>query len=243
MATTFKVGDKVKHRTFGAGEVAFGPFEHFSGSDMYLMKEADSDRHVFSEPAALTLASAYEVGDKVRVYADGGYTVKAGPFAGHATEWYVVGEADGVDYRANVGTLTREPEAAAKFKVGDKVRVLVDYADGASVSKGDVFTVQNVYSDEIVTDGNGLTSRWFFKPANVELVDDANTYTHDGVTYDLSARYRDKEGDFWTFRRIDGEARGNYRATDVDCSALINKYSDTLETVVSDYGPLTRVNA
>lgn len=66
----FAVGDKVTHRTFGAGEIAFGPFKHATGPDHYLMEDEDGD-HVLSSPDALTkVQESIKVGDRVRVVKD-----------------------------------------------------------------------------------------------------------------------------------------------------------------------------
>jgi len=56
------------------------------------------------------------------------------------------------------------------FKVGDKVRVLVDEAQGANVKAGDIGTIK-----DIETDGDFWTTMengegWFFRPKDVELV-------------------------------------------------------------------------
>lgn len=242
--TTFKVGDQVEHRTFGAGKIAFGPYLRDGSPDNYLMQQVDGE-HRFVESEAMQLAAKFKIGDKVSSYGDE-YTLKAGPFIGHSAPWYVV-TADGVDYRAGEGTLSLIDEATQEIKVGDKVRVLIDNADGASVSKGDIFTVKSVYSGEIVTDMRSRRGSWFFQPANVERVDEppvtADTYTYDGVTYDLAAKYRDSDGDYWTFKRVDGVVRGYYASTaDRDVTHLIDEYSDTLADVVRDYNGLTRVS-
>jgi hypothetical protein len=67
-------------------------------------------------------------------------------------------------------------------------------------------------------------------------------YNHDGITYDLTAKYQDQDGDYWTFRRYDDEVRG-YCGRDIhrDYSSLIGPYSDTLAEAVRSYGPLTKV--
>jgi hypothetical protein len=69
---SFAVGDKIEHRTFGAGAIAFGPFKHSNGPDHYLIVDEDGT-HALSGPDALTVAQTSEpvkVGDKVRVLRD-----------------------------------------------------------------------------------------------------------------------------------------------------------------------------
>ncbi|MFJ6720525.1 phiSA1p31-related protein [Streptomyces sp. NPDC091259] len=61
------------------------------------------------------------------------------------------------------------------------------------------------------------------------------TYELDGVTYDLGARYRDKDGDVWRFEVINGEPRGGMNGKD------IYGYSETLAEVQQDYGPLIKL--
>ncbi|MEW1551393.1 phiSA1p31-related protein [Streptomyces tsukubensis] len=84
-------------------------------------------------------------------------------------------------------------------------------------------------------------STWLWA-AEVERIADASadTYTHDGATYDLSARYKDKDGDIWRFRRCaDGTTEGQLSAWDTD--RWSSAYS--LAYVASRYGPLTRINS
>jgi hypothetical protein len=132
-----------------------------------------------------------------------------------------------------------EPEP---IKVGDRVRVVADDPEirtGEYVGKvGLVATIGNRVRRELVyrisfPDGD------YWWVADVERVTDENTYTHDGVTYDLSAKYRDKDGDEWTFTdrgfgpdgtpngAMNGYAGGNY--------------SYTLGYAAQKYGPLARI--
>jgi hypothetical protein len=173
MAATFKVGDKVAHRTFGAGEVAFGPFEHNSGRDTYLLKEEGSERHTLVIGEALSPAAKFTVGDEVRS-GSVRYAVTGGPFRGPAHIWYAITK-DGVDYQSNESYLS-----------------LVEAAP-------------------------------------------ASTHTHDGITYDLTAGYRDTDNDVWKFKFVGGEVRGTYTRRSVE------EWDETLAAVVRSYGPLTRV--
>ncbi len=172
----FKVGDKVRHRSFGKGEIAFGPFEHYNGPDHYLMRDEDG-KHVLVRGDAMAPAAKFEVGDRVKSFA-ATYTVEAGPFFA-PSEWY----------------------ALKSDRTGD---VLHSDADGLSLVAPE--------------------------PAkNVAVV--------DGVTYDLSARYRDADGDVWSFERhADGEIRGDFGD-----HPRVNQYSNTLRVVLANHGPLVRV--
>ncbi|MGW2950750.1 phiSA1p31-related protein [Streptomyces eurythermus] len=132
---TFAVGDKVNHRTFGAGEIAFGPFEHHNGPAHYLIKD--------------------EVGKHALVQAD-----------------------------------AMEAATTPEFiKVGDRVRVT-----------------------------------------------DEDTYEYDGVTYDLSAKYRDKDGDRLKIKLVNGVARVGWFGEEPNSSSYGLAYA------IRQYGPLTRVH-
>ena len=60
------------------------------------------------------------------------------------------------------------------FSAGDRIRVLVDYADGAEVNKGDEFIVKEVnpYGEEgfVAVEGPNY---WWFSFKNIELVENA----------------------------------------------------------------------
>jgi hypothetical protein len=97
----FKVGDKVEHQSWGLGEIAFGPFEHFMGPNRYLMREEGSARHIFAEGDSMKPAAKFKVGDKVRgEYSGGVYTIKSGPYFNRGNEWYVT-ETESGDVTSN----------------------------------------------------------------------------------------------------------------------------------------------
>ncbi|MFG3014337.1 phiSA1p31-related protein [Streptomyces cinerochromogenes] len=184
----FSVDDKVTHRTFGPGEIAFGPFEHYAGQSQYLMKQEDG-RHILAAPEALTAAEPepIKVGDRVRVV-----------------------RAFAAEHRhGETGVVTSTTEEWRSWP-------------------GDV----HQYSVTMDSTGGELYV------AELERVDEpADTYEYEGVIYDLSVKYRDRDGDVWRFeRRPDGKVRGvwtNRDVTDYDC---------LLDEVANDCGPLTRVN-
>ncbi|MGW6638499.1 phiSA1p31-related protein [Streptomyces cyaneofuscatus] len=63
----------------------------------------------------------------------------------------------------------------------------------------------------------------------------AETFEYDGVTYELGATYRDRDGDKWHFARFDDEVVGNtYEVPNslADGSSL---------AFVMSYGPLTKI--
>lgn len=74
------------------------------------------------------------------------------------------------------------------------------------------------------------------KPATPET--SADTTEYRGVTYDVAARYVDKDGDVWRFQRLaDGVVRGRW--TD----GPIAWHHAGLSEVVDEMGPLTKVTS
>jgi heat shock protein HspQ len=113
----FKVGDKVEHRSFGAGEIVFGPYQRGGHAKNYLMKEAATGDHRLVEADAMSPAAKFKIGDKVRSGVVE-YTVKGGPFFGPTHEWYAITTAEGTDYQSNASWLTAvEPAAEANTHV------------------------------------------------------------------------------------------------------------------------------
>ncbi|WDM16710.1 phiSA1p31-related protein [Streptomyces lavenduligriseus] len=185
----FSVGDKVLHRSFGSGVVAFGPFKHINGPDHYLMEDDDGD-HILSSSDALTAAEPepIKVGDRVRIVKDDP-TYRTGDFVG------VVGILRGIE------------------------------DDGRTMP----------YRVELPADApETLSGRWWC--AAVERVATEEVYEHDGVAYDLSAKYQDKDGDPLTIKIVDGVARAAWFGVEPSYD------SDSLAYVVRNYGPLTRVS-
>jgi hypothetical protein len=170
---TFKVGQVVEHRTFGRGEIAYGPFDHHNGPNNYLMKQSGG-RHVLVMAEGQTAGPAFVVGDEVEYTIGPAIRGKivAGPFKSeyHDTAIYVVEKANGTHMT---------PTENALCKVGRA------------------------------------------------------TFEYDGVVYDLTAGYRDRDGDVWRFTTPDAD---NPRMT---CDALIEDRA--LPHVERAWGPLTRI--
>ncbi|MFJ3248355.1 phiSA1p31-related protein [Streptomyces sp. NPDC086782] len=242
-AQTFKAGDKVAHRSWGAGEIVFGPFLRDGSEDNYLMKALSNGEHRLVDSPAMTIASKFNVGDKVRgVYSDDIYTIEAGPFRSAYGEWYATKDEDGDVGHNDADSLKAvETTEDASLKEGDVVRTLHDNAFHADVKAGDLFEVRAFapyFPDRIKVDaGPGARmAQWTFRPQDFEKVGADKAAVHDGVVYDLTARYRDKDGDVWRFERCpDGEVHGAWT------SRAIDEYDETLAETVRDYGPLTRV--
>ncbi|MFD9442126.1 phiSA1p31-related protein [Streptomyces sp. NPDC060001] len=245
MTTTFEVGAKVEHRTFGAGEVAFGPFEHSTGQNHYLIKQ-EGGKHALVVAEALSLSAKFKVGDKVSQYGST-YTIHAGPFRGNA-EWYAVEASDGKILHSTERALTLviEPAKNEPVKVGDRVRVVKDDSMvrvGEFVGKIGIVQRLNSRSSRLPYDvkfdvGQGARHE-SWNVAEVEKLDDPTTVTHDGITYDLTARYKDRDGDTWALRRDpDDESQVQMQMTPV-VSGAWSGY--TLGGVVRSYGPLRKI--
>ncbi|MFF3140416.1 phiSA1p31-related protein [Streptomyces sp. NPDC057927] len=242
MTETFEVGQKVQHDVRGELEVTYGPFRGLYVHTAYLAKGANDTEILVKADAlsAIPEPPKFAVGDKVTSTAafrgeEG--TLVAGPFAAsYGVNDFWVMEVDGKHQAPVEATLTKVTESA--IKVGDRVRVLAaSYADD---DHGKVGTALGVNSREefdgirhpfYVDLGDGNT----VYASAVERVEDENAYTYNGVTYDLSAKYRDKDGDVWEFTRFGVLITGAMNGTPA------NDAHRTLDSVVDAYGPLTRV--
>lgn len=241
----FKVGDKVTHRTFGAGEIAFGPYLSAFGVEHYLMAGEGGKHYIVgTEEGELKPAAKFKVGDRVKTFA-ATYTVEAGPFFAPA-EWYVVKSDRTGDVlhsdAEGLSLVTPEPAKDEPLKPGDVVRIPRDNLQGADVKAGDLLVVAEIrsFGDIAVHAAPGARNpRWFFLPRNVERVDPATVAVVDNVAYDLTARYRDRDDDFWTFKDIDGTVRGNCSASNRETEVFY--WCDSIADAARKYGPLTRV--
>ncbi|MFD7776631.1 phiSA1p31-related protein [Streptomyces sp. NPDC059753] len=252
MTETFKAGDKVKHSTHGKVEVTYGPFTGTFGLRRYLVRVgADREYAVSTDTlTAIPEPPKFAVGDKVtsdRLRIDG--TIHAGPFTNtyDGERFWVIEHADGKHSGPREDVLTKVVEPQP-IKVGDRVRVLrATHAESDHGRTGTVTSTsqswrankddRHPYLVRLDRTGGEIYV------AEVERVEgsDPNTYTYDGVTYDLTARYLDRDGDYWTFKDVSGTVRGHCSGANRDVSGLIGAYSDTLEEAADNYGPLTRV--
>ncbi|WP_030962641.1 phiSA1p31-related protein [Streptomyces sp. NRRL S-378] len=240
---TFKVGDSVRHESRGRAEVTYGPYENTFGQTCVVVR-LENGRESGVSVGALTAEPKFAIGDEVKYEYGGGGTLVAGPFkSGHhdAAIW-VVEKSDGTHMVPTENSLSRVEVKAREIKVGDRVRVV--RATYASRCHGRTGVVTAVGLDWRAEDGDAhqfrveLDDGDYLYAAEVALLDEApaSTFEHDGVTYDLDAEYRDKDGDTWRFVAIKGVPRGGMNGRrDID------EYSDSLMSVVDDYGPLTKI--
>lgn len=236
MTGTFEVGQTVKAFGDAAGEIVYGPVNSTHGSYTgYVVKIGDSDVwHRASNLLAVPEPPAFAVGDKVVTAAGIRGVVDAGPFKSrHASGgvFWVVADEDGTHVMPFEASLTKVVEA---IKVGDRVRVTDDDGGGRNRFNGRVGTVKELHGEDaslpyLVEFGDGRgrhgdeNGQW--NCAAVERIGDSDTHVYDGVTYDLTATYRDQDGDTWRFARFgdvvtaaaygDEPEAGSQRADDV----------------------------
>ncbi|MET9126932.1 phiSA1p31-related protein [Streptomyces sp. NPDC004528] len=253
----FSVGDVVTLTTRRGAKatVEYGPFDD---RDVYLVKlvdePADEDEvRTFTALASVMRADEpIKVGDKVRVTDDdGGGACRFNGLVGTVMTVhpsydrlrYLVEFGDG---RGHHGDLNGRWNCAAVervddgVKVGDRVRVIA--ASFASETHGKVGTVEEADSTEKF---DGIPHPFlvrFGRPSDtvyaskVERID-GDTHTYNGVTYDLTAQYKDCDGDVWRLGRVAGAVRGRMAHL---MQAPIES-SRTLNSIIDSYGPLTRV--
>ncbi|WP_328742940.1 phiSA1p31-related protein [Streptomyces caniferus] len=235
---SFKVGAKANYVSKPV-TITGGPFVGYS--EWYVVKGEDGKEH----PAAasgLEPIPAFAVGDTVRyAYGSGGKLV-AGPFKSehHDELIWVVEKPNGTHMTPTQNSLTKV-EVPDPIKVGDRVRVLEDDPDikpGQFV--GLTGTIYNVDEDDLPYgvrfDGEqGAPSRtWYVTKVEKVTAPAADTFTHDGVTYELGADYRDNEGDVWKFTGKTAEDG----TPEFVCHA--SGYTTVADAVYS-YGPLTKI--
>lgn len=192
----------------------------------------------------------FAVGDKVTstsAACPGTAELVAGPFVSSFQDsmYWVAERSDGKHATPYEHTLTKVTTERT-IKPGDRVRVVRDdpyTRTGQFVGKvgivGQVWGPDNELPFRVNFDDSQRAPYNTWNVAEVELVDEApaDTYTHDSVTYDLTACYRDKDGTAWRLARVGGVVRAR-TAWDGESPTTESR---TLERVVQLWGPLTRV--
>jgi hypothetical protein len=245
--TEFKVGDKVEHNGRRKGELTYGPFQSVSLSgEAFLLKEEDGRERVV-RAGYLTALPSFAVGDEA-LYDGHRVKIEGGPVTGFTSGdviylfTFLEGPHTGSGASRNVERL-KAITAPEPIKVGDTVRVLRDNAEFARVSAGDVFTVVELTGGRIAVDAPLRTdggNRWYFDPESLEKVDQsATTHVYNGITYDLTATYRDRDGDHWKLRR---DPANSSRVQAQMPPILESGWSGyDLATAVRTYGPLRKI--
>ncbi|MEU7039814.1 phiSA1p31-related protein [Streptomyces varsoviensis] len=243
MTVEFKVGDKATHATYGDVELVFGPVD-FATMVGWLVKRS-SGVHALASSDALSPVATFKVGDVVE-YAYGPVRGKliAGPFTSerHGEPIWVVEKPNGKHFTPTQNALRKvEPDP---IRIGDRVRILsATYAESSIGRVGEVLEVGRskefggvVHPYYVRFSGNGAGA--IFASAVEKVVDDAaDTFVHDGVTYELGAEYEDKDGDVWKFACVDGVIRGNWGG----CRERVDEHGALFDSAVENYGPFTRI--
>lgn len=175
------------------------------------------------------MTDTFKVGDRVDHDAFGPGEVTYGPLAGAfaSTHYAVKFERCEEERQVRSTYLT----ALHAFAVGDTVTY--EYGSGGKLVAG---PFRSEYHDEpiwVVEKANGT----HLTPSQNALTKvEADTFTHDGVTYDLSAQYRDNDGDVWSFT-------GRRNAVGVPRVTMTDNIEnpDTVTDIEAYWGPLTRV--
>jgi hypothetical protein len=235
---TFKVGDKVRHAWFDTVEVAYGPYTDMRGHTRYMVRVASGGEQPTS-PEMMTALPAFAVGDKAKM--DGErepVEILAGPYKNRYITWYTV-KAEVGDTTAAEDNLTALP-APSLVPVGTRVRV--DRAKHAEDQHGKIGVVTSNTEDFRTSVGDPhvyevRVASGTFYVAELTPVDeptDWSTFEYEGVTYDVTARYRDRDNDVWEFtgeRHADGSPKVYFHGSGYD----------DLGDVVEAYGPLTKI--
>lgn len=253
MTETFEVGQKVKHAVYGDMEVTYGPFRARFAPVAYLARHEDGREMAATDRslAAIPETPKFAVGDVVTLATRAGarVTVEYGPFDDR--DVYVVKLVEAPDGDDNPRTFTAMAHVMTKVvepepvKVGDRVRVTDDDGGGSNRFNGRVGVLKEYnernYLPYLVEFGDGRgyhgdeNGRWNCKA--VERVTDEDTYTHNGVTFDLAAQYSDKDDDVWCLKRINGVVRARL----VEDREAPTSSSNPLAVVAERWGPLTRI--
>ncbi|WP_228973429.1 phiSA1p31-related protein [Streptomyces sp. DH12] len=243
----FKVGDKVRVLSGGEGVITYGPVNSTFGTFKLMVVKQDGDEERAFRVSDLESIPKFAVGDRVKKPATGiNGIIVAGPYtACDGEQFWVVEERDGSHSTPREDGLTRV--AGGCVNVGDRVRVVVADPEFCPAEEstfvGRVGTVTELKKEMSLPykvrfgDGPHGAPDGYWWCQEVELLTEpaADTYEHDGVVYDLSARYRDVDGDPWTFKRFGTDVHGG-------CNGHEPKDTyDTLEMIVRYYGPLTKI--
>lgn len=181
------------------------------------------------------MTETFKVGDRATHRTYGDLELTYGPFCSPFYPVAYLGRTEsGVERIVRADSL----EPAPKFSVGDTV----EYTIGAPV-RGTLVAgpFRSDHHDEpiwVVEKSNG--SHMMPTQNALRKVDEsaADTYEHGGVTYDLTAEYRDRDGDRWKFSADspgdDGTPVGTMNGSGSDPSY-------TLGYAARDYGPLRKI--
>lgn len=177
----------------------------------------------------------FEVGDKVDHGMFGRGIVTYGPLAAGTNEdrqpsYVALMDSDKAEHILSASYLTALPA----FSVGDKALsggTTVELIAGPFKGYGEWYVIKDTDGRELQV----LTSYLKPVPAPDPEPEPVKPFAMRGITYDLNARYEDKDGDAWHFDVIDGTVRGEMR------DWTVSRTSNKISRIVDDYGPLRKV--
>lgn len=181
------------------------------------------------------MSETFTAGEEVTLTTQGRKVrVEFGPFTTAMCQAaYVVKFLDGNGEGHSQSVPGSALERGPKFTTGDAVKVLPLDTPG-TIAAGP-FQGANLVTYYVVAYPTG-THRWVSESALTKVAS-SSTYTLNGVTYDLTAIYNDRDGDRWTFN---GRREGGVPLMDAPQAGY--GYLDyPLTRVVNSFGPLTRV--
>lgn len=240
--TEFKVGDKVRVLSGGDGVVTYGPVNStFDTYKLFVVKQDGDEERAFkvSDLAALP---AFAVGDKATHRWLGIVEITYGPYM-DTTDIvrYMIRLAGGSEQPMLPEMLTALPKPVL-VPVGTRVRV--DRAKWAEECHGRAGVVTSNTDDWRADDDDlhpyvvRLSNDNTVHVAELTPVDEpTDTFEHDGIVYDLSAEYKDRDGDVWRLvRRSDGQVWADFGegADPQTCGRVFTG-------VVRNYSPLRKL--
>ncbi|MET7939673.1 phiSA1p31-related protein [Streptomyces sp. NPDC005302] len=248
MSETFEVGQQVRIGDHADGEITYGPFPSTHGTFTGYVVRTDAGERLQrgNDLVAIPEPPKFSVGDRVTstIGSNPEGLLVAGPFVSTFSggNFWVV-ERDGKHTAPPEEGLTKvvKPEP---IKAGDKVRVTDDDGGGRNRFNGREGVVISVAAHSSLPylvkfgDGEGyhgdVNGTWHC--GGVERIEPADTFKHAGITYDLTAKYTDRDGDVWTLARF-----GDKVVTGATHGETPDADSTSLEFIVGRWGPLTRV--
>ncbi|GAB7187123.1 hypothetical protein ATKI12_6954 [Kitasatospora sp. Ki12] len=257
MTQTFRNGDEVEFGGLGGvtGILRGDRFTNLDGDPAWLVERTSGHRAGKAWPVAerrlRQRVPDFEHGAAVMVDGEP-HTIAAGPFRDQFAPdrpWYVVEDTDG-NHGTHAVHLLKTALADDPIGVGDWVRVLEDdplVLSGHFVGKTGVVRELNDPVDggrelrfNIEFDAGQLVRHGTWNVRRVERVDEApkTYYTYGGVQYDLTAAYRDRDGDVWRFTgHSDTGGRPLARMS------FGGPTGRPLPEIINVYGPLTKTTA
>lgn len=242
MTDTFAVGDKVTHNMTGMhGVVTYGPFNRRAGVPAYVVQRPDGTEAVWLAVRVTAAKHAFAIGDRAKIVSQTEpVEIIGGPFKNRFHTWFAVHGNEVGDTTASENELTALP-TPDPISVGDWVRVTADdphNRTGEFVGKMGVvirlghMSSQVPYRVSFDAEQDAPHDEW--NVASVEKT--TGEYRYGGITYNLSAKYRDAYGDVWTLGRV-----GNIVAGATLPVGSPRSESPSLGHIVRKWGPLTRV--